>query len=113
MIVTDAMSSLGAAGDRFMLMGREVTLSGGRLTTADGTLAGAHLGMNEAVRNAVAMMGASLAQALVMASRTPARFLGLDGSHGRIGIGFAADLVALTPDLDVIGTWIGGAWEAA
>ncbi len=113
MIVTDAMSSLGAAGDRFMLMGREVRLSGGRLTTADGTLAGAHLGMNEAVRNTVAMMGASLAQALVMASRTPARFLGLDGSHGRITTGFAADLVALTPDLDVVGTWIGGAWEAA
>jgi N-acetylglucosamine-6-phosphate deacetylase len=113
MIVTDAMSSLGAAGDRFMLMGREVTLSDGRLTTADGTLAGAHLGMDEAVRNAIAMMGASLAQALVMASRTPARFLGLDGSRGRIAKGFAADLVALTPDLDVVGTWIGGAWEAA
>ncbi len=113
MIVTDAMSSLGASEGHFMLMGREVTLSDGRLTTADGTLAGAHLGMNQAVRNAVAMMGASLGQALVMASRTPARFLGLAGSHGLIEAGFAADLVALTPELDVVGTLIGGDWQDA
>ncbi len=48
MIVTDAMSSVGASGDRFMLMGREVTLTARGLATADGTLAGAHIGMNEA-----------------------------------------------------------------
>ena len=56
MLVTDAMSSVGASStgrDRFMLMGREVRLFDGRLTTADGTLAGAHLTMIEAVRNAV------------------------------------------------------------
>ena len=34
-------------------MGREVRLHDGRLTTADGTLAGAHLTMIEAVRNAI------------------------------------------------------------
>ena len=113
MIVTDAMSSVGASGDRFMLMGREVTLTPRGLVTADGTLAGAHVGMNEAVRNAVVMMGATLAQALVMASLTPARYLGLDASHGRIRPGYAADMVALDPALDVVGTWIGGDWRPA
>lgn len=113
MLVTDAMPSVGAASDRFRLMGREVRLENGRLTTADGTLAGAHLGMDEAVRNAVSMMGASLAQALVMASRTPARFLGLADSHGRVAPGYAADLVALDADVRTTGTWIGGRHEEA
>lgn len=113
MIVTDAMSSVGASGDRFMLMGREVTLTARGLATADGTLAGAHIGMNEAVRNAVAMMGATLHDALVMASLTPARYLGLEATRGRIRPGFTADMVALTPALDVVGTWIGGEWQAA
>ncbi|MHB2167669.1 N-acetylglucosamine-6-phosphate deacetylase [Alsobacter sp. R-9] len=113
MLVTDAMSSVGATSDRFMLMGREVHLADGRLTTADGTLAGAHLGMNEAVRNAVSMMGATLSQALAIASATPAAYLGLAGSHGRIAPGYVADLVALTPALDVVGTWIRGEWEPA
>ncbi|MEJ1160176.1 N-acetylglucosamine-6-phosphate deacetylase [Prosthecomicrobium sp. N25] len=108
MLITDAMSSVGAATDRFDLMGREVRLEQGRLTTADGTLAGAHLGMDEAVRNAVAMMDASLPQALAMASRTPAHFLGLADTHGRIAAGAAADLVALDADLKPLGTWIGG-----
>lgn len=108
MLVTDAMSSLGATTDRFELMGREVRLADGRLTTADGTLAGAHLGMDEAVKNAVALMGATLDEALQMASRTPARFLGLDDGRGRIAAGAVADLVALDADLATLGTWIGG-----
>lgn len=113
MLVTDAMPSVGSPFDRFMLMGREIVLRDGMLVAPDGTLAGAHLGLDEAVRNAVMLTGASLRDALAMASRTPAAFLGLAGSHGRIAPAFAADLVALDPALQVLGTWIAGTWEAA
>jgi len=44
----------------------------------------------------------------VMASQTPARLLGLGHSHGRIGVGSNADFVALSPEIDVTATWIGG-----
>jgi N-acetylglucosamine-6-phosphate deacetylase len=44
-----------------------------------------------------------------MASRTPAAFLGLGSELGRIAPGYRADLVAFTPQFDVVGTWIGGA----
>lgn len=112
MLVTDAMALVGSDEDRFQLQGRPVTLREGRLTGPDGTLAGAHLTMIEAVRNARAMMGASLEEALTMASRTPARFLGLGDSHGRIAPGFAADLVAIDMNATrVQGTAIAGEWR--
>ncbi|MGQ0662158.1 MAG: N-acetylglucosamine-6-phosphate deacetylase [Pseudomonadota bacterium] len=112
MLVTDAMSSIGANTDRFMLMGREVRLRDGRLSMTGGTLAGAHLDMASAVRNAVDVVGIDLRDALAMASRTPATFLGLDDRLGRIAPGYRADMVALTKDLAVLGTWIAGAFEA-
>jgi N-acetylglucosamine-6-phosphate deacetylase len=107
MLVSDAMPLVGAAEDRFLLHGRAITLRDGRLTDADGTLAGAHLTMFEAVMNAIRLMGASLEDALVMASRAPAAFLGLASELGCIRQGYRADLVAFTPR-GVIGTWIGG-----
>jgi N-acetylglucosamine-6-phosphate deacetylase len=65
--------------------------------------------MIEAVRNAVALLDISLADALIMASRTPAAFLGLESELGRIAPGYRADLVAFSRDFDVVDTWIGGA----
>ncbi|MBR0773646.1 N-acetylglucosamine-6-phosphate deacetylase [Bradyrhizobium diazoefficiens] len=109
MLVTDAMPLVGTNDRQFTLQGRQITLSDNRLTGPDGTLAGAHLTMIEAVRNAVALLGIPLADALVMASRTPAAFLGLGSELGRIAPGYRADLVAFTAQFDVVGTWIGGA----
>jgi N-acetylglucosamine-6-phosphate deacetylase len=109
MLVTDAMPSVGTNDRQFTLQGREITLRENRLTGPDGTLAGAHLTMIEAVRNAVAFLQIPLVDALIMASRTPAAFLGLERELGRIAPGYRADLVAFNPDFDVIGTWIGGA----
>ena len=108
MLVTDAMPLVGTNDRQFMLHGRQITLHENRLTAADGTLAGAHLTMIEAVRNAVAFLDIPLADALIMASRTPAAFLGLESELGRIAPGYRADLVAFSPGFDVLGTWTGG-----
>lgn len=109
MLVTDAMPLVGTNDRQFMLQGRQITLHENRLTGPGGTLAGAHLTMIEAVRNAVALAGISLVDALIMASRTPATFLGLESELGRIAPGYCADLVAFLPNLEIVGTWIGGA----
>jgi N-acetylglucosamine-6-phosphate deacetylase len=108
MLVTDAMPLAGTNDRQFMLQGRPITLHENRLTGPDGTLAGAHLTMIEAVRNAVALLEISLVDALIMASRTPAAFLGLESELGRIAPGYRADLVAFNPDFEIVGTWIGG-----
>ena len=110
-LVTDAMPTIGGSLDRFELMGRTITLTNGRLTTESGTLAGAHLDMASAVRNAVQLAQLPLEDALRSASLTPARFLGLDKERGVLVPGARADLVALTQDLTVLDTWVGGSTE--
>ncbi len=64
--------------------------------------------MDAAVRHAVTLMGASLADALVMASATPARFLGLQTQRGTIAPGCGPISWRWTPALSVAGVWIGG-----
>ena len=63
--------------------------------------------MPDAVRYTVEAVGIDLVDALTAASASPARLLGLD-DRGVIAAGRRADLVALTTDLAVETTWIGG-----
>src|SRR5712671_6105932 len=111
-LVTDAMPTVGSSLDRFELVGRTINLADGRLTTQEGVLAGAHLDMASAVRNAVTLAELPLEDALRAASLTPARFLGLDAERGALVAGARADMVALTKELSVIETWIGGSTDA-
>ena len=87
MLVTDAMATIGSPRDAFDLFGETIHVEGGRLVNAEGRLAGAHLDMSSAVLNMARQGGASLEQALMMATATPAAFLGLSESHGRIAPG--------------------------
>ena len=106
-LVSDAMATAASDCDAFVLYGKTIRLRGGRLTDDAGTLAGAHLTMAEAVRNAVSLAGIPLADALRMATSTPAACMGLY-DRGRVAAGCRADLVALDADLRVIAVWHGG-----
>ena len=108
MLVTDAMPLIGTDQKDFLLQGRRITLQGDRLVGPDGTLAGAHLTMIQAVQRAVALLGLTLVDALTMASRTPAAFLGLETELGAIAPGYRADLVAFSSNFEIINTWVGG-----
>jgi len=107
-LVTDAMPTAAGGPQSFRLQGREITLRGGRLELANDTLAGSNLTMDEAVRYCCAVLGTPREEALRMASLYPAAFLKLDDRLGRIAIGYRADLVHLSDDLQVLATWIGG-----
>lgn len=108
MLVTDAMPSVGTDLAQFDLLGQTVKRAHGKLTTADGTLAGSDLDMASAVRNTVEHLGVPLEDALRMASLSPARFLGLDRELGRVAAGYRANLVLLDARLHAIETWIDG-----
>lgn len=108
MLVTDAMPSVGQADKAFTLGGVQVGFESGALRGPDGTLAGSDLDMAQAVRNAVDLMDIDLVDASQMASGTPARFLGIEGSCGELAPGMRADIVYLDGESRPVSTWIAG-----
>lgn len=106
-LVTDAMSTIGTDDDGFELNGRRVYRNGGRLTLADGTLAGADIDMLSCIRFMHKKMDTPLEEALRMASAYPAEAIGAT-AKGKLLPGSDADFVVLTPDLQMHSTWIGG-----
>lgn len=96
-LVTDAVAWL-ADGLRFD--GRAARLP-------DGTLAGTATTMAAAVGNVVRRAGVGMTEAVLAASTTPARALGL-ADRGKIAEGCRADVVALTPDFEVEAVWVAG-----
>ena len=107
-LVTDAMSSVGAKNKNFMLNGEGIFWNQGKLTTASGTLAGSDLTMLEAVKNTVELLGLSIDEAIRMASIYPARMMGVDHKLGFIKSGYNASLIAIDDDYQLVRSWIDG-----
>lgn len=107
-LVTDAMSTIGTDLEGFTLNGRQIYRKDGRLTLADGTLAGADIDMLSSVRFIHETLGLKLGEALRMASVYPAEAAGMAASKGRLQTGMDADFVILTDELDLKATYIGG-----
>ena len=103
-LVTDAMLTLAGTTERFDIHGVEIRRDGNRLSDASGTLAGAHLAMEEAVRNMVQQVGLSLPQALQMASGNPARAIRRP-DLATVRVGAPASLSFLSHDLQALGSY--------
>ena len=108
MLVTDAMPTVGAEDQEFMLQGRSIRRDGDKLLSQEGVLAGSTLTMAAAVANAIEQGAIDLPSAVEMATQTPARFLGIAGETGAIEVGLRADLIAMRDDFTVTRTWIDG-----
>ncbi|MEM7077536.1 MAG: N-acetylglucosamine-6-phosphate deacetylase [Pseudomonadota bacterium] len=107
MLVTDAMHHVGSDAQTLNYFDTVIYRDGDKLTLADGALAGSALDMASAVRNCCSRIGLELASALMMASRTPAAFLGRPDLGG-LAVGQRADFVQLGDQLRVQGTWVAG-----
>ncbi|MFP4327263.1 MAG: N-acetylglucosamine-6-phosphate deacetylase [Paracoccaceae bacterium] len=105
-LVSDAMAVAGTALDGFVLNGREIRREAGRLTLADGTLAGADLDLPRAIAVLIGQAGAAPETALAMAGSIPADLVGL--SAGRLVPGAPADMVLLAGDWSLRAVWRAG-----
>ncbi len=83
-LVTDAMAPVGSDITEFTLNGRTILRRDGRLTLADGTLAGADLSMPRAIAVMRDEVGIDLAAALAMATSAPAAVLRDPMAAGRL-----------------------------
>jgi N-acetylglucosamine-6-phosphate deacetylase len=108
-LVTDATAGAGLpAGKEFALSGRSCIVGDGVCLLADrSALAGSASRMIDLVRVMVNQVGVPLHEAVAMASANPARALGL-AMKSRLEVGTDADLVVLSPQLDVLQTYLGG-----
>jgi N-acetylglucosamine-6-phosphate deacetylase len=112
-LVTDGISATGMPDGNYMLGELEVTVRDGRcLSTGDlaagvETLAGSVLTMDRAVENVQRFTGVSLATAVRLASRNPARMLALD-SLGLIAVGQPANFNVFAPDGTLLQTMLRG-----
>lgn len=107
-LVSDAMAALGMPQGRYRLGDLEVIVDETSARLPDGVLAGSILPHPVALRNLMRFTGCSLGEALSCLTATPADVLGLGGEIGGIAAGFRADLVLMTPDLEVVQTYVDG-----
>lgn len=107
MLVSDAVRGTGLPPGEYELGGRTTFLDGQTSRFADGTIAGSVITLDRAVRNMVEEVRVPVHEAIAMASDVPARSLALE-HLGRVAPGFWADLVVLSPSLDVRATFVAG-----
>ena len=108
MLVTDAMPPVGSPEREFVLLGNRVTVEDGICLDSEGKLAGTALDMISAVRSMTQLTTCKLADACLMASGTPASFLGIENRLGFIKVGLQADLVILDEHCRVKSVLIAG-----
>jgi N-acetylglucosamine-6-phosphate deacetylase len=83
-------------------------IEGGVVRSADGTIAGSALRMDEALRNYMSYAQIPFAAAIVAATHAPARLIRHDAELGRIARGARADLSFWDKEYHVIATMVGG-----
>jgi N-acetylglucosamine-6-phosphate deacetylase len=110
-LVSDALAGAGTGCDRFQAHGRDHVVEDGAayFPGAPPRLAGSALSQLEMVRKLAARGVLGLAEALTLASETPARALGLEREIGALRPGLRADLIVLRgAGLELEEVWISG-----
>lgn len=110
-LVSDALSGAGTGCDVFHSHGRRCVVRDGAIFLDEpggrGRLTGAAAPQLEAVRRLVKAGVTTPAQALTMASESPARALGIEAQRGRLAVGARAELIVLGGEglelLEVVG----------
>ena len=114
-IVSDATSGTGMAeGTRFRMGEMEYEVHDGVGMVLDRTsFAGSTTLVNQMVPILTDAVGVPLAEAVRMATLTPARVIGLDDGKGSLEAGKEADLAIFADDFTAWRTMIGGRWVYA
>ena len=104
--VTDSTAGAGMPDGSYRLGSQVVFKCMGGVRLADGTLAGSVLTMDQAFRNLVSI-GIPPHHAALHVSTHPADYLG-EHERGRLRAGAHADIVVMSPDLQLIHTFVEG-----
>ncbi|MBQ9782989.1 MAG: amidohydrolase family protein, partial [Clostridia bacterium] len=97
-LVSDSIEAAGCAEGIYNIAGAPATVKDGIARTPDGVLAGSTLSLDRAVNNLMDFCGIPLTEAILCATETPAKQMGVYESCGSIEPGKRADLLFLRTD---------------
>ncbi len=106
--ISDSMATINHGKPSFELYDEVVNELDGRLVNSEGKLAGSSITQIDAVKNAYQKCNIPLNQALAMASRYPAEYLGIANHLGSLKPGYRADLVHFDSNFKVRNAWVSG-----
>lgn len=109
-LITDAMSATGMPDGEYTLGDLPVVVEDGIATLKSNpdSLAGSTLTMIKGFRFLVETIGLDIERASQIASRNPAKRIGIDNRTGSLKPGYQADVLLLNSDLDIHGVWVQG-----
>ncbi len=107
-LISDSLRCAGMPDGDYELGGQMITMTDGKAyMKGTTTIAGSSIHLIEGLRRAVSF-GIPLEDAVLAATFSPAKSIGVDNEVGRIAVGRAADLVLLDKDLNVKHVFIDG-----
>ena len=107
-LITDSIAVAGLPDGPHDQLGVTVIVDGIRCRFPDGTIAGSALTLDRAVRNLHRHTGLPLWQTVAMASRNPARSIGVEGRKGALAPGLDADIIITDDAFHVRQTFVRG-----
>lgn len=107
-LISDSMEATGLSDGTYSLGGQTVSVKGRLATLADNTIAGSVSNLMDCVRYLVKEVHVPLSSAIRCATINPAKELGIDNHYGSISPNKVANLVLLSPNLDVKAVFLAG-----
>lgn len=106
-LISDSVAPTGLGDGDFRLWGEKISVKNGKTGNERGAIAGSVITMLDAVKN-LSKIGFTDAEISLMASRNPAKLLGIDSTHGTIEVNKRADLVVIDKVGDIKLVIVGG-----
>jgi N-acetylglucosamine-6-phosphate deacetylase len=107
-LISDSIKCTGQPDGNYEFAGSPVTITNGQVMLQEsGTLAGSSITLLQGVRTAVSL-GIPLANAVMAASASPAKAIGMEDKIGTIKVGAYADMLLLDSELQLEKVYING-----
>ena len=100
-LISDSMMATGMENGTYELGGQEVTMKDCKATLADGTIAGSATNLFECMK-CVISMGVPEGEAILAATRNPAKSIGIYEETGSLTPGKRADIVLADDNLNIV-----------